>query len=214
MKDTLALAGAVFGLGLLAAACDGGEEGVSVSVSPAATSSPAAAATMTAAPAESTAQPTEVPTAEAESPVEDEYEGWETYTSEKFGYTLKYPGDAEIMGADLDESVQFVGPLVDNEHWPWLFVQHVDADFYHPPQGTDLYQWITDSLPYGEIGPEFEVAGLPTVHLVDERSPQAYAADRYCFIKDDQLFIIVLLHAGDQEDWDLYDKFLKSFTFP
>ena len=216
MKGTLALVGAILALGLLAAACRGG--GDDVSVSPAATSSPVA----TAIPAQPSGQPTEEgtaspvqATADAESPGVDEYEGWKTYTSEKFGYVLKYPGDAEIEGTDLDVSVKFVGPLVENEAWPWLIVNHGDNDFNHPPSGTDVRQWVLDfGVPYDEIGREFEVAGLPTVHLIHERSPQSYASDGYYFIKDNQLFHIQILHAGDRQDWDLYNKFLKSFAFP
>ncbi len=52
--------------------------------------------------------------------------GWKTYASEKFGYTLKYPGDAEVMGAHPDQSVQFVGPVVEDEHWPRFAVDHPD----------------------------------------------------------------------------------------
>lgn len=152
---------------------------------------------------------------EGEAPAEDEYERWNTYTSEKFGYTLKYPGDATVMGSDLDESVQFVGPLSDDEHWPWLEVGHLDSDFYHPPTGTDVHQWIADSdISYDEIGPEVEVAGLSTVHLITYKSPMAYANDDYYFIKGDQLFCIMILHTGGQQDWELYNKFLRSFTFP
>ena len=149
-----------------------------------------------------------------ETAAEDEYVGWKTYTSEKFGYTLKYPGDAEVMGPNLDESVQFVGPIVNDEHWPWFFVDHYDSDFYHPPSGTDVHQWIADSdVSYDEIGPEVEIAGLSTVHLIYNESPQAYASDDYYFIRGDQLFHITILHAGGQRDWDLYNKFLQGFTF-
>lgn len=149
-----------------------------------------------------------------ETAAEDEYVGWKTYTSEKFGYTLKYPGDAEVMGPNLDESVQFVGPIVNDEHWPWFFVEHYDSDFYHPPSGTDVHQWIADSdVSYDEIGPEVEIAGLSTVHLIYNESPQAYASDDYYFIRGDQLFHITILHAGGQQDWDLYNKFLQGFTF-
>jgi len=172
MKVTLGLAGVVFALGLLAAACGGG----------------------------------------------DEYEGWKTYTNEIHGYTLKYPGDC-TGGKDAEPDPQaqtgqqFSGPLVDNERWPCLQVSHHDSEFYHPPAGTDVEQYIIDSgMPYDEIDTEFEVAGLPTVHVVEKGSPQAYDSDSYYFIKDDQLFQIQILHCG-KEDWELYNKFLESFSF-
>ncbi|MCK4961686.1 MAG: hypothetical protein KAS19_04325, partial [Anaerolineales bacterium] len=64
---------------------------------------------------------------------EDEYVGWKTYTNETLGYTLKYPGNARIMGADLNQLVTFEGPLSENEYWPLLFVDHYNSEFYHPP---------------------------------------------------------------------------------
>ena len=144
----------------------------------------------------------------------DPYAGWETYSNAAFGYTLRYPGDCEVMGGDLDESVQFVGPLLGNEHWPWFFVDHYESDFFHPPAGTDLLQWLVDhNVAYDELAPETQVAGLDAVHLVTEASPQAYGADDYFFAKDGQLFHIQILHAGGQQDWELYDLFLQGFAF-
>jgi hypothetical protein len=139
--------------------------------------------------------------------------GWNTYMSEEFGYALMYPGECTVMGADHNEMVSFVGPP-DNERWPWLEVRHFDSDFYHPPAGTDVVQWITESdHPYGEIGPEAEVAGLPTVHFVYKGGPGVPDSDYYLFIRGEQLFCILILHAGGQQDWELYNKFLQGFTF-
>jgi hypothetical protein len=147
-------------------------------------------------------------------PAEEEYEGWQTYTNARFGYMLRYPGDCTVMGANLDNEVQFAGPLVDNEHWPVLTVSHYDSDFYHPPAGTDVYQWVTDFvMSYDEIE-TVEIAGLPAVHLATEATPQSYAYDEYYFIRGDQLFRIMLLHTGGKQDWDFYAKFLQGFTFP
>jgi hypothetical protein len=138
------------------------------------------------------------------------YEGWESYTSEKFGYNVKYPGDASVMGANLDEMVQFVG----SGHWPILTVEHVDSDFFHPPAGTDVRQWVLDLYTaYDSIGPEMTIAGLPTVHLVYESGPGWEASDEYFFIRDEQLFRILILHSDGRQDWNLYNKFLHSITF-
>lgn len=141
------------------------------------------------------------------------YAGWKVYTSAKFGYAVRYPADCTVMGSNLDRSVEFVGPLVNNEHWPWLTISHTDCDFCHPPADADVRQWLADVGVSGQVGSEVQIAGLPTVHFVHEGSPQSYASDEYYFIKDDQLFFISILHAGRKQDWDLYDKFLRSFTF-
>ncbi|MGB3714818.1 MAG: hypothetical protein WA996_10350 [Candidatus Promineifilaceae bacterium] len=138
------------------------------------------------------------------------YEGWETYTNEKFGYSVMYPGDAAVMGVNPDEMVQFVG----SGHWPILTVEHVDSDFFHPPTGTDVSQWVLDlHTDYDAIGPEMTIAGLPTVHLVYESGPGWEASDEYFFVRDEQLFRILILHSDGQQDWDLYSQFLYSFSF-
>jgi hypothetical protein len=142
------------------------------------------------------------------------YEGWKPYLNARFGYALWYPGDCQVMGTDLNESVQFSGPLVEGEHWPVLTVSHYDSDFYRPPAGTDVAQWIVDKeVPYDAIDSEVTIAGLPAVHLRTEAGPGWYASDAYYLIKGGQLFHILILHTGGQEDWELYNAFLQGLTF-
>ena len=138
------------------------------------------------------------------------YEGWKPYTSVRFGYTVWYPAECTVMGANLDDAVQFAG-----REWPVLSVSHYDSDFYHPSAGTDLQQWIVGhGMSYDQIDTEIEIAGLPAVHLRHDQGQGSYASDEYYLVRDGQLFRIMLLHAGGKEDWDLYDKFLRGFTFP
>ena len=42
--------------------------------------------------------------------VEYDYTGWLPYTNETLGYSLMHPGQADIMGANRDEALEFVGP--------------------------------------------------------------------------------------------------------
>ena len=142
------------------------------------------------------------------------YEGWKPYVNAEFGYALWYPGNCQVMGGDLNEAVSFSGPPVEGEQFPLLWVMHYDSDFYSPPAGTDVAQWIADSeVPYDAIDTELEIAGVPAVHLRYEAGPGWGASDVYYFIKDGQLFQIQILHTGSQEGWDLYNKFLEGFTF-
>jgi putative hemolysin len=147
-----------------------------------------------------------------EASAEAGYEGWKPYLNETFGYALWYPGGCTVMGANLDESIQFVGPLVDDEHWPVLTVSHRNCDFCRPPVGTDVGKWLDDvGIAYDEI---VEIAGFPAAHFRQDTGPGAYPSDGYYFIRGDQLFFVSILHAGWQEDWELYNKFLQCFTFP
>ena len=146
--------------------------------------------------------------------VDYDYSGWRSYTNEKLGYSLMVPGDADIMGANYDESVEFVGPVVGTDHWPWFSIQHFDSEFFSPPPGTDLRQWIADSnTAYKSPAQDVTIGGLPAVQLHVEESQQAYAMDEYYLINGDQLYKITILHAGGLQDWDLYDQFLQSITF-
>jgi hypothetical protein len=147
-------------------------------------------------------------------PVPGGYEGWKAYRNAALGYTLRYPGDSQVMGANLNESVQFSGPLVEGEHLPVLTVSHYDSEFYRPPAGTDVAQWIADhQIPYDKIDTEAEISGLLAVRLRTEAGPAWYASDSYYVIRDGQLFHILILHTGGQEDWELYDRFLQSLPF-
>jgi hypothetical protein len=146
-------------------------------------------------------------------PVVDD-EGWERYYSKKFGYTFTYPGECAVVSKDLDEALQVSTATTTGEGWPCLSVTHYDSDFYHPPTGTDLKQWIVDwGIHYDEMDTDVEIAGLPAVHLSTKAAKGAYAYDEYYFCKGEQLFRILIVHCGNQ-DWDLYNTFLSSFIFP
>jgi putative hemolysin len=142
------------------------------------------------------------------------YEGWKPYVNAEFGYALWYPEDCQVMGGNLNEAVTFSGPLAAGEQWPLLMVLHYNSDFYGPPVGIDVAQWIADNeIPYDGMDTETEIGGLPAVHLRYEAGPGWGASDAYYFVKDGQLFQIQILHSGGQETWDLYNKFLEGFTF-
>ena len=136
------------------------------------------------------------------------YEGWKPYLNTDFGYAVWYPGEYTVMGNNPNESVVF-----DAQDRPVFMVLHYDSDFYHPPAGVDLQQWLSDHTSYDAIDTEVEIAGLPAVHLSNEAGPGWGVEDMFYFIKNDHLFQISILPAGDQQDWDLNNKFLQSFTF-
>lgn len=137
---------------------------------------------------------------------------WKTYSNNMLGYSLQYPTIVNIMGDDLDEHVEFVGPLSDNEWWPQVSVSHYSSSFYRPEADVSVAEWVKP-FPEYTVGEEIDIAALDTVHYVQAKTPQAWAADHYYFIKDNQLYNITIIHSNDKQDWDLYDKMLNSFSF-
>jgi putative hemolysin len=147
---------------------------------------------------------------------EEASDGWTTYRNEEFGYSFQYPSDAEIVQDDNPlGSISIIGPLVDDEFWPQFTISHPrDREEYRPPEDADLLRWLTDHNLLGdEQKPDIQIAGTTAIHLRHERSSQSYAFDRYYFTRGGQLYMIVIGHAGDREDWELYNHFLSSFQF-
>jgi hypothetical protein len=149
------------------------------------------------------------------TPEQFDYTDWGTYRNEEHGYEVKFPPGVTPLWDDQARAVTFEGPLEDNEHWPMFFVGHATTLFYNPDDSTSVREWVEShsGLPENSFSEDIEIAGLEAYHLVQSRSPQAYAADHYYLIKDSQLFSIVILHAGDKQDWPMYNQFLASFTF-
>ncbi len=150
---------------------------------------------------------------DARLPSPYDYSGWQKYTNEKFGYTALIPGDVNVTESGDGTTVSFEEGTATVEHWPGLTINHYDSDFYHPPEDSEVGQWVLGSgIPHDEVGLAREIAGRPALHLIIKSTPEAYAFDEYYFIKDSQLFRVVILPGGDQ-DWQLIDQFLQSFYF-
>lgn len=158
-----------------------------------------------------------VPTAPAPTAVAGSaVEAWFVYRNEGLGYSFEYPADATVTTDDDPlGGLSISGPLTGNERWPQIGVSHPrDREDYRPPEGADLAQWLTEHNLLGdEHMPDAQIAGTTAIHLRHERSPQSYAYDRYYFARSGQLYMIVLNHVGDREDWTLYNHFLESFRF-
>lgn len=143
-------------------------------------------------------------------------DGWKIYRDEQLGYSFHYPADAEITTADDPlKTLSIIGPMTEGENWPFIYFNHPsDREDYHPPEGADLEQWLTDhNLLIGERQPDTQIAGTTAIHTRYARSPQTYAYDTYYFAKSQQLYGVVILHTGDKEDWELYNHFLESIQF-
>jgi putative hemolysin len=144
--------------------------------------------------------------------------GWKIYRNEELGYSFHYPADTKIGMNDEPLKSISIGPEKpekDGERWPAISISHPrDREEYRPPEGVDLLQWLTGHYLLGDKRmPDVQIAGTTAIHLRHERSPQSFAYDRYYFAKSGQLYMVVLGHVGDKEDWEVYNHFLQSIQF-
>ena len=157
-----------------------------------------------------TAEP--LPTAAAEFASD----GCRIYRNQELGYSFHYPADGQITTNDEPlRSISIAGPVVAGESWPQFTISHPgDREDYRPPKDVDLEEWLIDHNLLAEMRqPDMQIAGATAIHVRHDRSPQSYANDRYFFAKSGQLYMLVIGHSGDREDWHLYNHFLQSIQF-
>lgn len=153
--------------------------------------------------------------APASTPAATPPEGWEAYTHPTLGYSFFYPAGCTFESTDTNRYTLIVGPLVNDEHWPWIGIAHPDETDYHPPADVDLQAWLAarSRLPGKVLGTR-TIAGEVAVHtrFEDPRGPQSYGDDRFYFAHSGQIYEITIMHTG-KEDWGVYDRFLDSLAF-
>jgi putative hemolysin len=143
-------------------------------------------------------------------------DGCKIYSNDILGYSFHFMADALIISKeDPMSTVTVQGPLVDDEYWPMIFFNHpYDQPEYLITEDADLEEWMEENnLLVGERLADRTIAGESAVHLRQETIEQAYPSDLFFFERDGQLYSVVFLHTGNQEDWTLYEHFLESIVF-
>jgi putative hemolysin len=141
---------------------------------------------------------------------------WLVFENAELGYSFSYPANTTLdLSDEPRKSLTITGPVVNDQSWPVIyFVNPGEGQEYHPQVGVNLEQWLRDNNFLLEtIKDDVQIAGVTTVHSRHERSPQSYASDTFYFVKAGKLFNVTFLHAGDLEDWDLYNAFLDGIKF-
>lgn len=140
---------------------------------------------------------------------------WSIYLHETAGFSFQVPPGASV---DLDQNgytVYVNGPVVNDNSWPVFVISYPnDRPDYRVPPGADLHQWLVDhNLYLDQPQADMTIAGSTAVHTRFSGGPQSFPNDRFFFVHDGQLFVIVIIHTGNLEDWALYNRFLSSFQF-
>jgi len=166
---------------------------------------------------------------------------WQIYRNEKYGYSFKYPpdcfygpmpGDCKqkppeerrpeclcFLNGENPDVVTLEITIIEADtvtSFPF-HIDHYDTPFYNPPPGIDLNTWIKDTYySYIEDIPDeqnMEIGGIPAVKFYTPRSPMAPSQEEIFFIKEDILFRIYMIDVENENNRELYDQLLSSFSF-
>ncbi len=140
---------------------------------------------------------------------------WKTFHIPEMGFSFQYPAGAMILADENGYTWYVNGPLVNDNSWPAFVISYPkNRQDFHVPENADLRQWLIDhNLYLDQPQPDGIIAGTTAIHTRYPRGRQSYASDHFYFVHDGQLLIITITHTGDQEDWDVYNRFLQSIAF-
>jgi len=164
---------------------------------------------------------------------------WNSYTSEKYSYSFKYPTNCLYgplpgyckqkppeersqecrcyLNGENPDSVSlgtFTGTKSDLTGASFV-ISHYFTNPYNPPVGTELVGWLKEKFSYQEIPDEIntEIDGIPAVKVYTSQSPMAFSQEDIYFIKNDELFSISILDVDNKDNKELYNKILATFKF-
>lgn len=144
------------------------------------------------------------------------FSDWLIFENAELGYSFSYPAETTLeLSDDPRMSLTITGPVVNDQSWPVIWFNNPgEGQEYRPQEGVNLEQWLKDNNFLLEtIKNEVQIAGVDAIHSRHERSPQSYASDTFYFVKSGKLYTVTFLHAGDMEDWYLYNAFLDGINF-
>ena len=154
-------------------------------------------------------------------------EDWKTYINEKYNYSFDYPKEYTFGPCNTKPCNPFINEEkegdyvilqgdVSNNGWPNMEVSHYETEFYNPPNGADIIEWLKDKSPVKENIPNeinFEIGGIDAIKAEIPKSAQSYSLWEIYFIKNNDLFNISMTDVETLEAQIFYNLILSSFEF-
>ncbi len=145
--------------------------------------------------------------------------GWQTYTNEQLGYSLMFPGAAEVVSLDPSQRAAFIGPEVDGKPQFQFMIVHYDIDAVEAANFmqslAEGHRDFLESIGETTIGQveELVIAGEAAIKLRFPAINESEPRDDYLFIHGGKMFTISITHFAGLENQELSDRFLQSITF-
>ncbi len=158
---------------------------------------------------------------------------WLTYTNEKYGFSFKYPATYTTEGCPTKPCGEFIGEETGGDMtimqgdisevgWPNIAIMHLSSEYYNPPAGADLREWIVASFSYYDdylpLSLNYSVTtGEGEVYAGYDytvpSSPQSYSQRYINFVDDDNQMFVIQLYDHESYSSAFYDAWLGTFIY-
>ena len=144
-----------------------------------------------------------------------DFSDWQLYQNDVLGYRFFVPPGLMVRQIE-GESGPTVFISVDNsEPRPLFSVSHYESEFFRPPEGTEVGQWVlSHGIPHDSIEHNVIVGGLPAVRLITNPTPASYGFEEYYVIHAGQLIRISFWLLDAAIEPIVVDQILAGIEFP
>lgn len=158
---------------------------------------------------------------------------WITYTNAKYGFSFKYPETYSIGNCTTKPCGEYINEMSDGDQtvmqgdisqvgWPNIVVMHLASDYYNPPAGTDLREWLVTNnsmnSSYISLSPNYMITAsdggnYDAFDFIIPESPQTYSQRYIYFLNNDNKLFVIQLYDYQSYSSKFYESWLGTFVY-